>query len=176
MTAPNADLRAAYAWARVGRERLLTWLESLPGDVYTLERPDFAFGSLRNVQVHVADCYRMWIAARGLGEPVTRLDARALTDVAALRAAFADVDALVERALAAFTSPDEPRRVTFGDRELEVTGRWLVMHPLTHEFHHKGQLLTMGRVLGFPYPAGPDTDLGLPEEAAALGLLTEPGA
>ena len=79
-TEPNADLRAAYAWARVGRERLLTWLESLPGDVYTLERPDFAFGSLRNVQVHVADCYRVWIAERGLGETVVRHDPRALPD------------------------------------------------------------------------------------------------
>ncbi|GGK98469.1 DinB family protein [Deinococcus radiotolerans] len=167
MTVPNADLRATYAWARVGRERLLTWLESLPGGVYTLERPDFAFGSLRNVQVHVADCYRVWLAARGLGETVVRLDPGALPDVAALRAVYADVDALVDRALNAFTQPDEPRRVPFGDRELEVTGRWLFMHPLTHEFHHKGQLLTMGRVLGFPYPAGPDTDLGLPEEAAA---------
>lgn len=168
MTAPNADLRAAYAWARVGRERLLAWLEALPGDVYTLERPDFAFGSLRNVQVHVADCYRVWIATRGLGETVVRLDPGALPDVAALRAVYADVDALVDRALDAFVNPDEPRRVPFRDRELEVTGRWLFLHPLTHEFHHKGQLLTMGRVLGFPYPAGPDTDLGLPEEAAEL--------
>jgi uncharacterized damage-inducible protein DinB len=33
------------------------------------------------------------------------------------------------------------------------------MHPLTHEFHHKGQMLAMGRMLGHPFPPGRDTDL-----------------
>ncbi|MGL4612054.1 MAG: DinB family protein [Trueperaceae bacterium] len=32
------------------------------------------------------------------------------------------------------------------------------MHPITHEFHHKGQALALARVLGHPHP-GPDTDL-----------------
>ncbi|WP_376777678.1 DinB family protein [Deinococcus rubellus] len=36
------------------------------------------------------------------------------------------------------------------------------MHPITHEFHHKGQLLALGRVLGFPLASGGDTDLVLP--------------
>ncbi|PNY82941.1 DinB family protein [Deinococcus koreensis] len=164
----NPDLRTLYSWVKFSRERLFAWAESLPGGVYTLERPDFAYGSLRNVQAHIADCYLIWLGTRGLklpqyarGEFQTRVP-----DVAAMRSVYADVDAVLERAFEQFTTPDEPFDLELEHEVLRVTQRWLVMHPLTHEFHHKGQMLTMGRILGHPYPPGPDTDLGLPGEVS----------
>ncbi len=40
-----------------------------------------------------------------------------------------------------------------------LTRRWLVLHPITHEFHHKGQVASLGRALGHPVPEGTDLDL-----------------
>lgn len=162
----NDDLRTLYSLVKGSRERVFRWLESLPTGVFTQEHPDFAYGSLRNIHAHVAVCYRVWVGEGGLKleDWQPRIPAADLPDVAAMRAAFSDVDALMEQAFAQFSQIDAPLDITFRDQPLKVTQRWLVMHPLTHEFHHKGQMLALGRVLGWPYPPGPDTDLLLPFE------------
>ncbi len=162
----NGDLRGFYALIRGSRERVFAWAERLPPEVYVQEHPDFASGSLRNIQAHVADCYLGWIGESGLGlpEPELEVDRATLTDVAAMRSRYSQVDAVVERALSEFTELDAPLPAPHRDSTLEVTRRWLLLHPFTHEFHHKGQLLALGRVLGWPYPPGPDADLPLPSE------------
>lgn len=163
----NPDLRALYPWVKFSRERVFAWAESLPDGVYTQERPDFAYGSLRNVQAHIADCYVAWVGVRGLGEEHGWVDTAVVPDVAAMRRVYAGVDAMMARAFDQFTTPDEVFDLSWRDEVLQVTQRWLVMHPVTHEFHHKGQMLTMGRVLGHPHPPGPDTDLGSPGDVMA---------
>ncbi len=118
---------------------------------------DFAYGSLSAIQAHVADCYRLWVGTVGLGgagEP--RLEAN---DVQALRDVFAQVDATVLRALNGFTDLDASFIWTSPSGEIKLSRRWLVLHPITHEFHHKGQALALARVLGYPHPGKPDTDL-----------------
>ncbi len=162
----NEDLRVFYAQVRGSRERVFGWAETLPPEVYTQEHPDFAYGSLRNIQAHVADCYLGWVGESGLGlaSPELDVDRGTLTDVAAMRSRFSQVDAVVGRALTEFTELDAPLLIPHQGGTLEVTRRWLLLHPFTHEFHHKGQLLALGRVLGWPFPTGPDTDLPPPSE------------
>jgi uncharacterized damage-inducible protein DinB len=161
----NDDLRLLYSWVRGSRERVFAWLESLPPGVLATEHPDFAYGSLRTIQAHVADCYLLWVGRRGLGlgQDEPWIDASSLKDVAALRELFQKVDDVLATAFGRFSDLDAPMTVPDGPYEpLHVTQRWLIMHPVTHEFHHKGQMLALGRVLGHPYPPGPDTDLALP--------------
>ncbi|MCL6569315.1 MAG: DinB family protein, partial [Meiothermus silvanus] len=42
---------------------------------------------------------------------------------------------------------------------MPVSQRWLLMHPITHEFHHKGQMMTLARIWGYTMPPETDTDL-----------------
>ncbi|WP_425147689.1 DinB family protein [Deinococcus sp.] len=160
----NDDLREFYRMVRGSRERVFGWLDGLPPEVYTLERPDFAYGSLRNIQAHIAGCYLIWVGERGLGLSLPRTEAANISDVAAMHELYGQVDEVLERALNEFSALDEPLEVQWRGTPLTVTRRWLLLHPITHEFHHKGQLLALGRVLGHPYPPGPDTDLLLPSE------------
>lgn len=161
----NDDLRGFYRLVQGSRERVFGWAQSLPPEVYTTERADFAYGSLRNIQAHVADCYLGWVGKDGLGLSVPEVEAAQFPDVHAMRRRYAEVDGVVERALDEFDHLDIPLNIPFRQGStLEVTRRWLLLHPFTHEFHHKGQLLALGRVLGHPYPPGPDTDLLLPSE------------
>ena len=160
----NDDLRGFYRLVQGSRERVFDWAQTLPPEVYTTERADFAYGSLRNIQAHVADCYLGWVGESGLGLPITRTEAENIPDLAAMREVFYQVDEVVEHALDEFTELDAPLLIPHRDSTLEVTRRWLLLHPFTHEFHHKGQLLALGRMLGHPYPPGPDTDLLLPSE------------
>jgi hypothetical protein len=43
---------------------------------------------------------------------------------------------------------DDPIERTVWGQVERVTPRWLIMHPITHEFSHKGQIVVMVRLLG----------------------------
>ena len=157
----NDDLRTLYRLVRRTRAGVLDWLDDLPSGVVTTVHPDFAFGSLAAIYSHIADCYLRWVENIGLGRE--RRSGVQAADVAALRRAFGEVDAIVDEALGTFTDLDEPMPWTFENGWKEVLSRrWLIVHPITHEFHHKGQALALARVLGHPHHGSPDTDLVLP--------------
>jgi uncharacterized damage-inducible protein DinB len=159
----DPSLALFYSWIIRTREELFDFAESLPPELYTREHPDFAYGSVRNIQAHVANCYLSWVGRYGLELEGLLFEAASVPDAGAMRARFAEVDRVVMQACHSFERPDEVFELVRPGRDrLQVTQRWLIMHPITHEFHHKGQLLALGRVLGFPLAPGEDTDLTLP--------------
>jgi uncharacterized damage-inducible protein DinB len=161
----NDDLKQMYDLVRRSREVLLEFTESLPNQIYTLERPDFAYGSIRNIHAHVAFCYLAWVGvALGYKRENLIVPAEQITDAIAMRQRFAFVDEIVTEALEKFDKPDEPLEFKHRSGNLKLTQRWLLLHPITHEFHHKGQLLALARVLEHPLPGDVDTDLVLPFE------------
>jgi uncharacterized damage-inducible protein DinB len=157
----NDDLRLLYDMTRRTRANVLDWLETLPVEVFTLEREDFAYGSLRNIYAHIAGCYQWWIGTVGL--EFKKQDEPTVTNVAELRIAFDRVDDLMQEALETFSDLDTKFEWTSpsGVKEM-LSKRWLMLHPITHEFHHKGQALALARVIGHPHPGRPDTDLVTP--------------
>lgn len=153
----NQDLTTFYSLTRRTRTGVLDWLATLPENVFTREHDAFAFGSLRNIYAHVAACYLKWVGTVGLGREGAEVRVR---DVNELREAFSAVDATLAEALETFTALDQPFTWTSASGYTHtLTRRWLILHPITHEFHHKGQALALARVLGRPHPGNPDTDL-----------------
>lgn len=158
MSAP--DLETLYALTQRTRAGVLDWLEALPEGAFTEERSDFAYGSLRAIYAHVADCYLHWVSGVGMGRAVPE---RLVHNVAELRSRFLEVDLAVQEALATWDDWDEPFVYTSSRGWTDTfTRRWLILHPVTHEFHHKGQALALARVLGHAHPGKPDTDLVTP--------------
>jgi uncharacterized damage-inducible protein DinB len=185
----DASLPTMYDWIKRTREAVFAYAETLPNEVYLREHPDFPYGSIRDLHAHVAHAYVWWTGRYGLGlEPYqTKLEALppeetatpssrraalvalqdaetlALTDVAAMRNKFLEVDTILERAFETFENVDEPFELIRPGRDrLVVTRRWLIVRPITHEFHHEGQLVMLGRALGHPLPEDMGTDLVLP--------------
>jgi uncharacterized damage-inducible protein DinB len=152
----ESRLKTFYDLAKRTRTKVLDWLEILPPEVFTLEHEPFAFGSLRNIYVHVADCYLGWGGEVGLKHKPVEIKVNNVND---LRSTFDEVDATVAKALETFVDPDKPFT---SPSEQTLTPRWLILHTITHEFHHKGQALALARVLGHPHPGNPDTDLVVP--------------
>lgn len=153
----NQDLKIFYGLTRHTRAGVLNWLETLPAETFIREHDAFAFGSLRNIYAHVAACYLSWVGTVGLGREEAEVRVR---DVNELREAFSAVDVTVTEALETFDALDQPFTWTFSSgHTMTSTRRWLILHPITHEFHHKGQALALARVLGHPHPGNPDTDL-----------------
>ncbi len=159
----DTSLPLFYSWVKRSRAELFTYLETLPLDIYIQEHPDFAYGSLRNIQAHVVGCYFFWVGQMGLNLETDRAALESIPDVATMKKKFLEMDEMLEKAFERFMDLDTVFEITRPKRDtLMVSQRWLIMHPITHEFHHKGQLLALARVLGHPIPSHMDADLVLP--------------
>ncbi|MCU9614902.1 DinB family protein [Caldibacillus lycopersici] len=147
-----------YDWIRRTRELLFRYCETLSPTDYVKELESFAGDSIRNLHVHVADCYRVWLAIRAQRMSLPQISPESITTVQEMREFFRQIDVIVAEFLQKFQGKwDDTVHVTFADgQKMEFTALWLFTHTITHEFHHKGQIVKIGRQLGY---IPPDTDL-----------------
>jgi uncharacterized damage-inducible protein DinB len=133
-------------------------LSTIPASDYTKEVPGFGFPTVRAQVVHILNCEGFWIhTLQALpfkdqdpaGWP-TVPDARALQRQVSLKT-LTYLSNLSEQHLN--TEID----LHFPDGDTAVRTPALILHHVfTHAFHHKGQVVSMCRSLGYP---APDTDL-----------------
>lgn len=150
-----------YDWVRRSRETVFSYCASLPPEVYRASFPGFGGGSIRDLHAHAAECYLDWLGRFAMGEETPKIED---PDLGGVRRLFAQADAAMDRFLERFgDAPDQPLPgQTFGLADpITLTPRWLFAHTVTHEFHHKGQIVKLGRLLG--HPLVPDSDLVFPD-------------
>ncbi|HEX8328895.1 MAG TPA: DinB family protein [Hymenobacter sp.] len=148
-----------YELVRDARAALLAYCATLRPEDFTAPVPAFNHNCIRDLLVHVAGAYHVWLGQVALGQAAAPTPPAEVPDVAAARRLYARVDALVAdfaRHVAptwlvqrAFHFPRHPA-------PLQLSPLQLFTHVITHEFHHKGQALSMSRLLGYT-PA--DTDV-----------------
>ncbi|UJF33602.1 DinB family protein [Paenibacillus hexagrammi] len=154
------ELRQQYDYIRSVRQNMFTFLEELPPQILHQTVPGFGRGTIMGTHVHVVDCYQFWLgsfAFKKLNEhrdiAVHEIDR---ADVKYVREKFAEVDELVQRFLNEYcerwSEPIEQDESWQGYPKTP-TPLLLLTHVETHEFHHKGQIVSMARILGCPPPA-----------------------
>lgn len=147
-----------YQLLQSSRQVLFQYLENLDLNHYTHEITSFGHGSIRNLQVHGASTYIHWLSRFALEKDIPYFDAAEVINPTAARQIYSEVDEQVSKFLEAFqgqVSIDITRKMGNG-RLLTFTPLALFTHVLTHEFHHKGQIVSMSRHLGY---TPPDTDM-----------------
>jgi len=77
--------------------------------------------------------------------------------LAEIKARFDQVDLYVKEVFEVFSNHmDEPiqRKIPWRVAEeiISITPSKLLMHTITHEFHHKGQIVAMARQMGYESP------------------------
>lgn len=157
-------LKQQYGMIRSTREILFAFLEEIPLLKLHTKIPDFGSGSIIRTHIHVADCYRYWLGSFACNQK--RSDFTFATDeeidqanVNWVRERFASVDHIVHRFLDEFDDrwgETVKNEVKWQDEPWGTTPLWLLTHTETHEFHHKGQIVSMARHLGYQPP---NTDL-----------------
>jgi uncharacterized damage-inducible protein DinB len=104
---------------------------------------------------HTAYCYYSWLDSFAMQKPMLAGQSTTLDQV---KQFYSVVDDTVSVFLGTYCekmeSPIAGVHDTMGS--LTVTPLQLFTHVLTHEFHHKGQIMSMCRLLGYPPP---DTDV-----------------
>ncbi|SDM71205.1 Uncharacterized damage-inducible protein DinB (forms a four-helix bundle) [Fictibacillus solisalsi] len=146
-----------YEWIRRTRETLFRYCETLAYEDYVRELETFGGDSIRNLHAHVADCYQTWLGNRALGHKLPEIKPQTINCVQDMRQIFAKTDDLVLEFLQEYKGNWERSiQITRNGECWKITALWLFTHTATHEFHHKGQIVKIGRQLGY---IPPDTDL-----------------
>ena len=147
-----------YDWIKRTRESLFRYCETLPPSDYVKELDNLGGDSIRNLHAHVADCYRVWLGSRALGQSLQKITPETVNNVKEMREVFRNTDSMVDEFLNKFKGKwNHAIHVSFNSGDsAEITALWLFTHTITHEFHHKGQIVKIGRQLGY---LPPDTDL-----------------
>ncbi len=148
-----------YLLVQNSREVLLRYCEGLSDQDFTKEFEHFGRGSIRNLLVHIGNTYQFWIGKFALKQDILFAKAIDIQYIKQVEELFTHVNDLINMFLQEFENQlDKPiiGQNFAGDKTLEILPLKLFTHVITHEFHHKGQILSMGRHLGY---IPPDTDV-----------------
>lgn len=154
----RAGIRALHAWTHECLDLLIDHAGAMPVEAFTRELEGFARPSVRDQLVHVLACEAAWVS--GLrGTAIRRLTSAEYPTPASLvpakRSVMADTldyVASLDEARLSHTIENPPPEWIGPPR----SPAFILHHVLTHAFHHKGQIVAMFRILGYP---APDTDL-----------------
>lgn len=161
-------LKIQYGMIQTTRESLFRYCETMSPADYVQEVENFGGASIHSLHAHVADCYRVWLGSRALGQSLAPVKPGALDNVQKMREAFKKIDALVYEFLDEFKGTWDPdTQAPWKSENAELTELWLFTHTTTHEFHHQGQIVKIGRQLGY---APPKLNLAKPSVAPSTEL------
>lgn len=152
-----------YQWVKQTRSTMLDFCKELHPDDFTRDHEQGAL-SIRDTLVHIADCYHAWLGSYLLLQtktPITSKDERLFFHMEDIQARFTQVDRYVDKVLLEYAHVmDEPiqRSIPWrdGGEPISMAPSKLLLHTITHEFHHKGQVMALARQMGY---VPPNTDI-----------------
>lgn len=149
-----------YAMVKSSRTAVFAYCKTFSPAAYLQPVDQFGHaGSVRNLQVHIANVYIHWMENLAQNGSLAYFDPVVMGGVDDVAECFEKVDEIVWRFIQRFNKRlDQPvAEITPGPGiKLTPTPLEIFTHVITHEFHHKGQIMTMGRILGY---LPPDTDI-----------------
>lgn len=108
--------------------------------------------------VHIANTYMAWADNFALNGSSVYNDQDDPMNITQLQSLFVQVDEIMDRFITHFAA--HPTQAVKGykwpEKYIETDAYGIFTHVITHEFHHKGQAMTMARLLGH---LPPDTDI-----------------
>lgn len=106
-------------------------------------------GSIRNLLVHIANTYELWIAETVLKKKVTYAKYEAYENIEDVIALFAYVDRFMTDFFELTAQSENEIEYESNGVKKRAEPFKLFSHVITHEYHHKGQILSLSRHLGY---------------------------
>lgn len=145
-----------YAWVKITRDIILSQCSQLTVDELNKEF-NIGLKSIKHTLVHIAGCYHAWLGSfilRNTDTPLFSLQQINDLNFDDILSYFEQADAYVDQILN-FSHHDLSEIVLKqvpwkqDDTCHENSAYQLFVHSVTHEFHHKGQIVSMLRLLGY---------------------------
>jgi uncharacterized damage-inducible protein DinB len=140
-----------YEFVKEARSVLLEYCKTIPPEELRIEHSTFGRGgSIRNLLVHIVNTYQFWIGNKALKKDIPFTAYDSIENIDQVQNVFDDVDLLLEEFIH-MAEALENQCITYEINGLiaEVEPLKLFTHVITHEFHHKGQILAIGRLMGY---------------------------
>lgn len=133
------------------RHVLFDYVDTISPEDFTTKLPHFGRGgSIRNVLVHISNTYEFWIGKRALGRDLPFASFEAVKDMNDVRKIFENVDEMMATFFEIYLDKEDAQiPIEINGKNQLVHFVKLCTHVFTHEFHHKGQILSMSRHLGY---------------------------
>ena len=144
------DFQNQYQLIRSARGVLLDYCATISPEHFLEENSTFGRGSIRNLLVHNAYTYEYWLGVQALKKDIPFPDYDLFQSFSDVQPLFEIVDGIVAEFISKFAKDYlQPIKVTLRDNTFDATPLELFTHVLSHEFHHKGQILSLSRHLGY---------------------------
>lgn len=147
-----------YAMVQQSRAVVFEFLRENVGDDLAKPIAVFKEKTISYMYVHIANTYIAWAGNFALNDSAAYYDQDVPLNIAHIKNLFTQVDEIMGRFIAHFSA--DPTQAVKGykwsDKYIETDAYGIFTHIITHEFHHKGQAMTMARLLGH---IPPDTDV-----------------
>jgi uncharacterized damage-inducible protein DinB len=140
-----------YQLTLSSREALLDYCETVKAEHLHTPLPTFNNESMITQLMHVADCYLFWLASSAMQQQRPYFKDEEHRDLIFVRNAYQQVDLTMNEFLQRFKDSLEAQRfITRPDGNTLTRSPFEIFtHVITHEFHHKGQVVNMSRQLGY---------------------------
>ena len=137
---------------------LLRHVATVPEELHRKEIPGFGHPTVRKQLVHILTCEEGWVHDLQ-NQPFQGWDEEDCPTTTALQAAKVRIREATRSYVGNLTA--EELNTTLAKAPEGWGGElrspaFILLHVITHAFHHKGQVVAMLRILGYP---APDTDL-----------------
>lgn len=145
-----STLLQQYRLVQSSRGALLSYCERIDPEHFGQKVASFNNESIAGMMAHIATTYVSWLTNFAQQEQRPYFTAEDCNDLRAARTRFGEVDLIVDGFLQKFKDALDvplvlPKREGL---ELSLSPLMLFTHVITHEFHHKGQIVNMSRQLG----------------------------
>lgn len=146
-------LETFHGWTHASLDALLEHLDTLPNELLDKELDGFGYRSICAQILHLLGCEAFWLD-RLQGSSSQKLH-EVDSDVAAFKRFKQKVMADTRRYLEDSSEEKLNREIELRLPDgyiLHTTPAKVIHHVLTHAYHHKGQVVAMSRLLGYPAP------------------------
>ncbi len=144
-------LTLQYESVQRSRNELLRYCSLISPTHFVQPIENFGHSSIRNLLVHVANASLYWLAEYALKKSVSYGKVDSLNTVEQIRPLYDQMDLMMKEFITTFSNNDQVITdwVKWVKKDISVTPLELFTHVVTHMFHHKGQILSMSRHLGY---------------------------
>lgn len=150
-------LEKQYGEVRAARQVVFRYLTSVVGDKWKESVTLFDGKTIAYMLLHVANTYKHWMMVFALEQKMLFWEESQFKNLDELIQIYEEVDHNVQHFLAVFEQDYTLSLKNGGQGNIpSLSPLQVFTHVITHEFHHKGQLMTMSRLLG---GIPPDTDI-----------------
>lgn len=139
-----------YEYIKESREVLFEFCKTISPEDFVNQNSSFGRGgSIRNLLVHITNTYQYWIANLALKKNVIYSEYENFKTIQDIIILFTTVDDFMFEFISKMDYFGDEISYKIQNVKHSTKPIRLFSHVITHEYHHKGQILSLSRHLGY---------------------------